>query len=283
MTLARPWNDGDRDNARSLIESAWIHPERRCEPAVQQEVEDVMSALDQGLLRTASPTKDGDWEVHEWVKMAVLLYFPAHSPQVLEAGDLAFYDKVPVKTDFASLGIRVVPPAVIRYSAFVDRDCIVMPSFVNVGARVGSSTMIDTWATVGSCAQVGRRVHLSGGVGIGGVLEPVQARPVIIEDDCFVGSRCIVVEGVHLEQGVVLGAGVTLTGSSPILDLSGSVTHVLKGRVPSRSVLIPGTMTKTFASGPAQVACSLIIGKRHAGTDLKTSLNDALREFEVSV
>jgi 2,3,4,5-tetrahydropyridine-2-carboxylate N-succinyltransferase len=283
MALESSWNDDRRHKARSLIESAWMHPERRSEPAVKQAVEDAMAALDQGLLRTASPGTDGEWEVHEWVKMAVLLYFPAHNSQVLQAGDLAFFDKVPVKTDFAGLGIRVVPPAVIRYSAFVDKDCIVMPSFVNVGARVGSSSMVDTWATVGSCAQVGRRVHLSGGVGIGGVLEPLQARPVIIEDDCFVGSRCIVVEGVHLEQGVVLGAGVTLTGSSPILDMSGSVTTVLKGRVPSRSVLIPGTMTKSFASGPAQVACSLIIGKRHAGTDLKTSLNDALREFELSV
>ena len=283
MTHEFPWNNERWKAAQSLIEAAWASPDQRSNPEVLRAVEDTMAALDQGILRTASPGVHGEWEVHEWVKMAVLLYFPAHSSLVLEAGDLAFYDKVPIKTSFASLGIRVVPPAVIRYSAYVEKDCIVMPSFINVGARVGSGTMVDTWATVGSCAQIGRRVHLSGGVGIGGVLEPVQAKPVIVEDDCFVGSRCIVVEGVHLEQGVVLGAGVTLTGSSPILDVSGSETHMLKGRVPARSVVIPGSMTKNFPSGPAQVACALIIGQRHAGTDLKTSLNDALREFEVTV
>jgi 2,3,4,5-tetrahydropyridine-2-carboxylate N-succinyltransferase len=283
MPLAKPWSDDQLNTMRSLIESAWMNPDRRSEPEVLLAVEDLMTALDNGFLRTASPHSNGTWEVHEWVKMGVLLYFPAHTSQILEAGDLAFYDKVPVKSNFADLGIRVVPPAVIRYSAFVEKDCIIMPSFINVGARVGSGTMVDTWATVGSCAQVGRRVHLSGGVGIGGVLEPLQAKPVIIEDDCFVGSRCIVVEGVHLEQGVVLGAGVTLTGSSPIVDMSGSVTQILKGRVPARSVVIPGTMTKTFPSGPAQVSCALIIGQRHAGTDLKTSLNDALREYEVTV
>jgi len=283
MPFETPWRDDRANDLRTLIESAWMNTQQRSEPAVMQAVEDVMAALDQGWLRTASPHDNGEWEVHEWVKMAVLMYFPTHTSRVLEAGDLAFYDKVPLKTNFAQLGIRVVPPAIIRYSAFVEKDCVVMPSFINVGARVGLGTLVDTWATVGSCAQVGRRVHLSGGVGIGGVLEPIQARPVIIEDDCFVGSRCIVVEGVHLEQGVVLGAGVTLTGSSPILDVSGSVTQVLKGRVPARSVVIPGAMTKTFPSGSAQVSCALIIGKRHAGTDLKTSLNDTLREFEVSV
>lgn len=271
------------DSERAWIEKAWSDSNLRSHPETVRAVNRVMDALDQGLLRTAEPNETGDWLALEWVKMAVLLYFPNQTSVTMEAGFLEFYDKVPVKTGFEKLGIRVVPPAVVRYGSYLEPGCVVMPSFVNVGARVGAGTMVDTWATVGSCAQIGRDVHLSGGVGIGGVLEPVQARPVVVEDGCFLGSRCVVVEGVHLEKEVVLGAGVILTGTSPILDMSGSVTRVLKGRVPARSVVIPGTMPKEFPAGTAQVHCAVIIGHRHEGTDRKTSLNRALRDFEVSV
>ena len=268
---------------REQIEKAWADPSLRSDPQTVRSVHRIMEALDQGLLRTAEPGLNGIWSPLEWVKMAVLMYFPLQSSVTMHAGALEFFDKVPVKTGFEKLGIRVVPPAVIRYSSFLEPGCVVMPSFVNVGARVGAGTMVDTWATVGSCAQIGRDVHLSGGVGIGGVLEPIQASPVIVEDGCFVGSRCVVVEGVHLEKEVVLGAGVTLTGTSPIVDMSGSITQVYKGRVPARSVVIPGTMPKEFPAGTAQVHCAVIIGRRHEGTDRKTSLNRALRDFEVSV
>jgi len=271
------------DRPRQLLEEAWAKPERRNMPSVLEAVEAVMQALDQGRLRVAQPGPDGTWEVHEWVKMAVLMYFPSHASRTIHGGELEFYDKVPLKSGFEAMGIRVVPPAVVRYGSFLEPDCIVMPSFVNVGAWVGRGTMVDTWATVGSCAQIGKGVHLSGGVGIGGVLEPVQARPVVVEDGCFIGSRCIVVEGVHLEPGVVLGAGVTLTASSPIVDMRGSVTRILKGRVPARSVVVPGTMPKDFPAGSVQVACAVVVGERNPGTDLKTSLNQALREYELAV
>jgi len=281
MSLNASMTDFHAD--RDQIEKAWSNPQLRSDPSTVRSVHRIMEALDQGILRTAEPNPNGEWSALEWVKMAVLLYFPLQNSVTIHAGALEFYDKVPLKTGFEKLGIRVVPPAVIRYSSFIEPGCIVMPSFVNVGARVGAGTMVDTWATVGSCAQIGRDVHLSGGVGIGGVLEPIQASPVIVEDGCFVGSRCVVVEGVHLEKEVVLGAGVTLTASSPIVDMSGSVTQVYKGRVPARSVVIPGTMPKEFPAGTAQVHCAIIIGRRHEGTDRKTSLNQALRDFEVSV
>lgn len=245
-------------------------------------VREVLELLDKGKIRVAEPTSDG-WQVNQWIKKAVLMYFPIQEMKTIECGPLEFHDKIPLKKDFKGQGVRVVPHAIARHGAFLEKGVIMMPSYVNIGAWVGSGTMVDTWATVGSCAQIGRNVHLSGGVGIGGVLEPLQATPTIIEDNCFIGSRCIVVEGVIVQKEAVLGAGVVLTKSTHIIDVSGSepVTH--KGIVPERSVVIPGSYPKDFPAGSYNVNCALIIGKRKESTDKKTSLNDALRNHSVSV
>jgi len=248
-------------------------------------VEGAVAALDAGDLRVCSPPASaaGQWQTHAWLKQAILLYFRMHVSAPLRAGDVEFFDKVPPKRNLEAAGVRVVPPGVARYGSFLEKNVILMPGFVNIGARVGEGTMVDTWATVGSCAQVGRRVHLSGGVGIGGVLEPPQAQPVIVEDDAFIGSRAIVVEGVRVGAGAVLGAGVVLTASTVIVDVTGEKPHESKGYVPPHSVVIPGYRPKTFPAGKYGVPCALVIGKRKASTDTKTSLNDALREFGVAV
>jgi 2,3,4,5-tetrahydropyridine-2-carboxylate N-succinyltransferase len=243
---------------------------------------EVIEGLDSGKLRVADKSS-GAWVTNEWIKKAILLYFRIQKMNVMEAGDINFYDKIPLKKWSEEEGVRVVPPAVARKGCFIEKGAILMPSYVNIGAYVGAGTMVDTWATVGSCAQIGKNVHLSGGVGIGGVLEPVQASPVIIEDNAFIGSRCIVVEGVLIEEGAVLGAGVTITSSTKIIDVSGSNPVEFKGRVPANSVVIPGTQMKNFPAGSYGVPCALIIGKRKPSTDLKTSLTDALRDFQVSV
>lgn len=245
-------------------------------------IESTVAGLDQGTLRVCE-FLDGSWKTHQWIKKAILLYFRLKKITWIQAGDLQFFDKIPLKTWTAEMGVRVVPPAVARYGSFIESGVILMPSYVNIGSRVGTGTMVDTWATVGSCAQIGNHVHLSGGVGIGGVLEPLQASPVIIEDHCFLGSRSIVVEGVHLEKGVVLGAGVILTASTKIIDVSDSQSKIQVGRVPQNSVVIPGSINKKFPAGEFAVPCALIIGKRKESTDLKTSLNEALRDFQVSV
>lgn len=245
-------------------------------------IRDVIQALDSGLLRVAEKHEQ-NWKTNEWVKQAILLYFQIQKMEVLEAGPLEFYDKIPLKKDFANQQVRVVPHAIARFGSYLAPGVILMPSYVNIGARVDSGTMVDTWATVGSCAQIGKNVHLSGGVGIGGVLEPIQASPVIIEDNCFIGSRCIVVEGVQVMKEAVLGANVVLTASTKIIDVTGNVPVETMGLIPERSVVIPGTIPKQFPAGIFQVPCALIIGKRKASTDLKTSLNDALREFNVAV
>lgn len=245
-------------------------------------VEKVMAQIDSGQLRVCTE-QNHQWITHDWIKKAILLYFKIQKNSIIENGNFNYFDKVPVKKWTGQEGVRVVPPAVVRYGSFVEKGAILMPSYINVGAYVGAGTMVDTWATVGSCAQIGANVHLSGGVGIGGVLEPAQAQPVIIEDDCFIGSRCIVVEGVHLEKGVVLGAGVTITASTKIIDVTGPEPKILKGRVPANSVVIPGSETKTFNAGSYGVTCALIIGQRTESTNKKTSLNQALRDFHVSV
>lgn len=245
-------------------------------------IEQTLAALDQGKLKICEKI-GSHYETHQWLKKAVLLYFRIKKMNPIKAGDLEFYDKIPLKTWTPQMGVRVVPHALARYGAYLEPGVILMPSYVNIGAHVGSGTMVDTWATVGSCAQIGKNVHLSGGVGIGGVLEPLQANPVIVEDNCFLGSRAIVVEGVLLEEGAVLGAGVTLTASTKILDVTGSELKTYQGRVPANSVVIPGSVNKKFPAGEFGVPCALIIGKRKASTDLKTSLNDALREHQVSV
>ena len=257
---------------RSLLESADI----------QRSIRRVVELLDKGEIRVAE-IKGGEWIVNEWIKKAVILYFPIQKMEVCEVGIFEFHDKIGLKNNYAELGVRVVPHAVARYGSFLSQGVILMPSYINIGSYVGKNTMIDTWATVGSCAQIGENVHLSGGVGIGGVLEPVQATPVIIEDNCFIGSRCIVVEGVRVEKEAVLGANVVLTKSTKIIDVSQSEPIEYKGIIPSRSVVIPGSYTKKFPAGDYQVSCALIIGKRKASTDTKTSLNDALREYNVSV
>ncbi len=250
----------------------------------KEAVEDTLLALNSGQLRICEKNLGtGLWDTHQWIKKAVLLYFRLKGMEVMKAGDFHFYDKIPVKKWTGEENVRAVPMAIARYGSFIAPGAILMPSYVNIGAYVDSGTMIDTWATVGSCAQIGKSVHLSGGVGIGGVLEPVQANPVIIEDHVFVGSRCIVVEGVIVEEGAVLGAGVTLTASTKIIDVTGSEPKIYQGRVPSRSVVIPGTQTKKFAAGEYGVPCALIIGQRKPSTDIKTSLNDALRDYQVSV
>lgn len=265
-----------------LIEEAWEKREKLEIKETRNSIIEVIGLLDEGKIRVAEP-KEGGWIVNEWVKKAVILYFPIREMEVTEAGPMEFHDKIPLKSGYQEKGVRVVPHAVARYGSFIAPGVILMPSYVNIGAYVDEGTMIDTWATVGSCAQIGKHVHLSGGVGIGGVLEPVQAAPVIIEDDCFIGSRCIVVEGVRLEKEAVLGAGVVLTASTKIIDVTSAEPIEYKGVVPARSVVIPGTYPKSFPAGTYQVPCALIIGKRHESTDRKTSLNEALRTYQVSV
>ena len=267
---------------QTTIENAWNDRNLLQEVATKAAIREVIALLDAGTLRVAEPTIEG-WKVNEWVKKAVVLYFPIQKMETLEAGIFEYHDKMLLKTGYAEKGIRVVPPAVARYGSYISKGVILMPSYVNIGAYVDEGTMVDTWATVGSCAQIGKNVHLSGGVGIGGVLEPLQAAPVIIEDGAFIGSRCIVVEGVKVEKEAVLGANVCLTASTKIIDVTGSKPIEYKGIVPERSVVIPGSYTKEFAAGSYQVPCALIIGKRKESTDLKTSLNDALREYDVAV
>jgi 2,3,4,5-tetrahydropyridine-2,6-dicarboxylate N-succinyltransferase len=267
---------------REIIEKTWLDRELLKSTESQQAVREVVRLLDLGQLRVAEPTTDGQWITHDWVKKAVIMYFPICQMETIEVGPMEFHDKIPLKRNYAELGVRVVPHAIARYGSFLERGVILMPSYVNIGAWVGSGSMVDTWATVGSCAQIGRNVHLAGGVGIGGVLEPPQATPTIIEDDCFIGSRCIVVEGVRIGREAVLGANVVLTQSTHIIDVSGSEPITYKGEVPPRSVVIPGSYTKQFAAGSYQVSCALIIGQRSESTDKKVSLNDALRDFQVS-
>ncbi len=267
---------------RDLIEQVWDNREMLKETKVIEAIEKIIFQLDRGEIRVAEPTNDG-WKVNEWVKKAVIMYFPIRKMETIEVGPFEYHDKIPLKKNYKELGVRVVPNAVARYGAYLAPDVILMPSYVNIGAYVDSGSMIDTWATVGSCAQIGKNVHLSGGVGIGGVLEPVQAAPVIIEDGAFIGSRCIVVEGVKIEKEAVLGANVVLTMSTKIIDVSGDESISYTGFVPARSVVIPGTYTKRFPAGDFQVPCALIIGKRKESTDKKTSLNDALREYNVAV
>jgi 2,3,4,5-tetrahydropyridine-2,6-dicarboxylate N-succinyltransferase len=268
---------------QSIIESAWENRDLLKETATIKAIESVIEQLDKGLLRVAEPTRDGSWIVNEWVKKAVILYFPIRTMETIEVGPFEFHDKMALKRNYKELGVRVVPHAIARYGAFVARGVIMMPSYINIGAYVDEGTMVDTWATVGSCAQIGKNVHLSGGVGIGGVLEPLQAAPVIIEDNAFIGSRCIVVEGVRIGKEAVLGANVVLTQSTKIIDVTGTEPKELRAYVPERSVVIPGSYTKQFPAGEFQVPCALIIGQRKASTDLKTSLNDALRENNVAV
>ena len=267
---------------KEIIEAAWENRELLKEENTVNTIRRVISLLDKGELRVAEPFDDG-WQVNEWVKKAVVLYFPIQKMETLEAGIFEYHDKIPLKRNFAERGIRVVPNAVARHGAFISPGTILMPSYVNIGAYVDEGTMVDTWATVGSCAQIGKNVHLSGGVGIGGVLEPLQAAPVIIEDGAFIGSRCIVVEGVRVEKEAVLGANVVLTMSTKIIDVTGEEPVETKGVVPARSVVIPGSYTKKFAAGEFNVPCALIIGKRKESTNKKTSLNDALREYDVAV
>lgn len=264
------------------IETAWENRALLADSVTQKAIRKVVDLLDQGSLRVAEPVADG-WQVNEWVKKAVVLYFPIQKMEVLESGIFEYHDKIPLKRGYQEKEIRVVPNAVARHGAYISSGTILMPSYVNIGAYVDEGTMVDTWATVGSCAQIGKNVHLSGGVGIGGVLEPLQAAPVIIEDGAFIGSRCIVVEGVRVEKEAVLGANVVLTMSTKIIDITGDEPIEMKGRVPARSVVIPGSYTKKFAAGDYQVPCALIIGKRKESTDKKTSLNDALREYDVAV
>lgn len=266
----------------AMIEAAWNDRSLLQDKDTQKAIREVIEALDKGLVRVAEPV-NGGWKVNDWVKKAVILYFPIQKMQVIEIGPFEFHDKMKLKKNYAGLGVRVVPHAVARYGAFIASGTILMPSYVNIGAYVDSGTMVDTWATVGSCAQIGKNVHLSGGVGIGGVLEPVQAAPVIIEDNCFIGSRCIVVEGAHIGKEAVLGANVVITGSTRIIDVTAAEPVEYKGHVPERSVVIPGSYTKKFPAGEYQVPCALIIGKRKESTDLKTSLNDALRDHNVAV
>jgi len=268
---------------QQIIEKAWESRELLREPQTQEAVQEVMARLDKGTLRVAEPISDGDWQVNDWVKKAVVLYFPLQKMRTIEVGPFEFHDKIPLKKDFAGQGVRVVPHAIARYGSFLEKGVIMMPSYVNLGAWVGAGSMVDTWATVGSCAQIGRHVHLSGGVGIGGVLEPPQAAPTIIENNAFIGSRCIVVEGVRVEREAVLGANVVLTQSTRIIDVTGDEPVTYRGRVPARSVVIPGSYTKSFPAGDYQVSCALIIGQRKETTDKKVSLNDALREYDVAV
>ena len=269
-------------NIRSIIDKAWEHRELLKDEITQKTIRDVIALLDAGTLRVAEPHHNG-WVINEWVKKAVVMYFPIQKMETWETGIFEYHDKMILKTGYAEKGIRVVPPATARYGAYISKGVILMPSYVNIGAYIDEGTMVDTWATVGSCAQIGKNVHLSGGVGIGGVLEPLQAAPVIVEDGAFIGSRCIVVEGVRVEKEAFLGANVCLTASTKIIDVTGNAPIEYKGFVPARSVVIPGSYTKKFEAGEYQVPCALIIGKRKPSTDLKTSLNDALREYDVAV
>lgn len=270
------------NSLREIIEKAWENRELLKEEKTTDAIRKVVDLLDEGTLRVAEPVGD-DWQVNEWVKKAVVLYFPIQKMETLEAGIFEYHDKIPLKRNYEAKGIRVVPNAVARHGAYISSGTILMPSYVNIGAYVDEGTMVDTWATVGSCAQIGKNVHLSGGVGIGGVLEPLQASPVIIGDGAFVGSRCIVVEGVRVGKEAVLGANVVLTMSTKIIDVTGDEPVETKGYVPERSVVIPGSYTKKFAAGEYNVPCALIIGKRKESTNKKTSLNDALREYDVAV
>jgi 2,3,4,5-tetrahydropyridine-2,6-dicarboxylate N-succinyltransferase len=274
------------EQLQHIIEEAWENRTLLQDKTTVDAIEEVVALLDAGQLRVAQPIDaefSGGWVVNEWVKKAVVMYFPIRKMETLEAGIFEYHDKIPLKTGYAEKGIRVVPNAVARHGSYISKGVIMMPSYVNIGAYVDEGTMVDTWATVGSCAQIGKNVHLSGGVGIGGVLEPLQAAPVIIEDGAFIGSRCIVVEGVRVEKEAVLGANVVLTASTKIIDVTGVETVEYKGLVPQRSVVIPGSYTKKFPAGEFQVPCALIIGHRKASTDLKTSLNDALRDYNVAV
>lgn len=272
------------EKLKQTILNAWDERALLKEQPIQEAIREVIDLLDKGELRCAEQDKEtGEWTVNEWVKKAVVLYFPIQEMKTMEAGIFEYHDKMPLKTGYKEKGIRVVPSAVARHGAYISKGVIMMPSYVNIGAHVEEGSMVDTWATVGSCAQIGKNVHLSGGVGIGGVLEPLQAAPVIIEDNAFIGSRCIVVEGVRVEKEAVLGANVVLTASTKIIDVTGAEPKILKGVVPERSVVIPGSQTKTFPAGEYQVPCALIIGKRKESTNKKTSLNDALRSYNVSV
>lgn len=268
---------------RDQIEKAWNNRALLQEHSTQDAIRSVIAQLDRGELRVAMPTADGKWLVNEWIKKAVILYFPIQDMQTIEVGPFEFHDKIALKKNYKQLNVRVVPHAIARYGSFLNQGVILMPSYVNIGAYVDEGTMVDTWATVGSCAQIGKQVHLSGGVGIGGVLEPVQAAPVIIEDGAFIGSRCIIVEGVHIGKEAVLGANVVLTASTKIIDVTGPEPLVHRGEVPTRAVVIPGTIPKQFPSGDYGVPCALIIGRRKESTDRKTSLNEALRENSVAV
>ena len=270
---------------RTTVEKAWEERELLRDAATQQAVRDVIGLVDKGLLRTAEPVdpEKSEWRVNEWVKKAVILYFPMQPMRRMEAGELEWYDKMELKHGYEELGVRAVPHAVARYGAYIAPGAILMPSYVNIGAYVDTGTMVDTWATVGSCAQIGRHVHLSGGAGIGGVLEPVQAAPVIVEDNCFIGSRSIVVEGAHICREAVLGSNTVITGSTHIIDVTGPEPVTYKGYVPARSVVVPGSYRKQFPAGEYSVSCALIIGRRKESTDKKTSLNDALRDFGVPV
>lgn len=269
-------------DTRELVLSAWNDRQLLNNTVYTDAVKNVIEKLDKGELRTAEPAND-TWRVNEWVKQAILLYFAIQKMETYTLPPFEFYDKMKLKSNYASLGVRAVPHAVARYGAYLAKNVVLMPSYVNIGAYVGEGTMVDTWATVGSCAQIGSHVHLSGGVGIGGVLEPLQASPVIVEDGCFIGSRCIVVEGVRVEKEAVLGANVVLTQSTKIIDVSSNEAVEYKGRVPARSVVIPGSYLKKFPAGEYNVSCALIIGKRKESTDTKTSLNEALRDFNVAV
>lgn len=269
---------------KAIIESAWENRELLSKDEVKEAIRRVVEAVDKGQLRCAEPTdlERSEWQINEWVKKAIIMYFPIQTMRTMRAGELEWYDKMELKRGYEELGVRVVPHAVARYGAYIAPGAILMPSYVNIGAYVDSGTMVDTWATVGSCAQIGRNVHLSGGVGIGGVLEPVQAAPVIIEDNCFIGSRSIVVEGAHICREAVLGSNTVITGSTHIIDVTGDEPVEYKGYVPPRSVVVSGTYTKHFPAGDYGVQCALIIGRRKESTDKKTSLNDALRDYSIS-
>ena len=273
------------ENHKQIVEQAWTNREMLADAAVKATIREVVEAVDKGKLRTAEPLnpQTSEWQVNEWVKKAIIMYFPIQEMRTMRSGELEWYDKMELKHDYEKLGVRVVPHAVARYGAYIAPGAILMPSYVNIGAYVDTGTMVDTWATVGSCAQIGKHVHLSGGVGIGGVLEPVQAAPVIIEDNCFIGSRAIVVEGAHICREAVLGSNTVITGSTHIIDVTGDEPKEYRGYVPARSVVVPGTYTKKFPAGDYGVSCALIIGHRKESTDKKTSLNDALRDFGVSV
>ncbi len=267
---------------RQIIESAWEDKSLLKNKETKQAIYSVINSLDKGNLRVAEPKKHG-WVVNGWVKKAVILYFPIQKMKTIEVGPLEFHDKIPLKKGYAEKEVRVVPHAVARHGAYISKGVILMPCYINIGSFIGKNSMVDTWATVGSCAQIGENVHLSGGVGIGGVLEPLQSSPVIVEDNAFIGSRCIVVEGVKVGKESVLGANVVLTGSTKIIDVSGDNPNEFKGEIPPRSVVIPGSYTKNFPAGDFQVPCALIIGKRKESTDKKTSLNNALRDYNISV